>query len=62
MRKTREWEHVFSMPSQIGRMIIIDRECDFTTPMLTQLCYQGMIDEVMGVKDGTFLRFANFHS
>jgi hypothetical protein len=45
------------MPSQIGRMIIIDRECDFVTPILTQLSYQGMIDEVIGVRDGIVLYY-----
>jgi len=38
---------------QIGRMIIIDRECDFVSPLLTQLIYGGLIDETIGIKDNT---------
>jgi vacuolar protein sorting-associated protein 33A len=31
-------------------VIIIDREVDFVTPLLTQLTYEGLIDEVFGVQ------------
>lgn len=32
-------------------IIIIDREVDFVTPLLTQLTYEGLIDEVFGVQN-----------
>lgn len=32
-------------------VIIIDREVDFVTPLLTQLTYEGLIDEVFGVQN-----------
>lgn len=32
-------------------VIIIDREVDFVTPLLTQLTYEGLIDEVFGIQD-----------
>lgn len=37
---------------QIGRMIIIDRDCDYVTPLLSQLIYGGLIDETFGNQDG----------
>ncbi|KAJ2907058.1 hypothetical protein MKZ38_008626 [Zalerion maritima] len=32
-------------------VIIIDREVDFLTPLLTQLTYKGLIDEVFGIQN-----------
>ncbi|KAJ1327619.1 vacuolar protein sorting-associated protein 33A [Microdochium nivale] len=32
-------------------IIIIDREVDFVTPLLTQLTYEGLIDEVWGIEN-----------
>ncbi|KAK0734114.1 small conjugating protein ligase-like protein [Lasiosphaeria miniovina] len=32
-------------------IIIIDREVDFVTPLLTQLTYEGLIDEVFGIQN-----------
>jgi hypothetical protein len=34
---------------QIDELIIIDRSVDFVTPMLTQLTYEGLIDESFGL-------------
>ncbi|OAP63522.1 hypothetical protein AYL99_02749 [Fonsecaea erecta] len=40
-----------SMPStSIEQLIIIDREVDFATALLTQLTYEGLIDELIGIK------------
>ncbi len=41
-----------TIPSQIGRMIIIDRSCDFVSPILTPNTYSGLIDELFDIKDG----------
>lgn len=39
------------MPSaNIESLIIIDREIDFATPLLTQLTYEGLIDEKFGIQ------------
>lgn len=39
------------MPSaSIESLIVIDREIDFVTVLLTQLTYQGLIDEMFGVQ------------
>ncbi|KAL8990613.1 MAG: hypothetical protein Q9177_000763, partial [Variospora cf. flavescens] len=40
------------MPSStIESLIIIDREVDMVTPLLTQLTYEGLIDEIFGIKN-----------
>ncbi|KKK20273.1 vacuolar sorting protein [Aspergillus rambellii] len=39
------------LPSaHIESLIVIDREVDFGTPLLTQLTYEGLIDELVGIK------------
>jgi vacuolar protein sorting-associated protein 33A len=37
--------------SSIEQLIIIDREVDFGTPLLTQLTYEGLIDEFVGIQN-----------
>ena len=37
---------------QIDGLIIVDRSVDWVTPMCTQLTYQGMLDEYIGIKNG----------
>lgn len=32
-------------------MIVLDRSVDWVTPMCTQLTYEGLIDEIMGIKN-----------
>lgn len=40
------------MPSaSIESLIIIDREVDFATPLLSQLTYEGLIDELYGINN-----------
>lgn len=40
-----------TMPSTtIENLIIIDRDVDFATALLTQLTYEGLIDELVGIK------------
>ncbi|KAI8464581.1 MAG: Sec1-like protein [Monoraphidium minutum] len=38
---------------RIGRAILIDREVDLITPMMTQITFEGLIDEVTGIKHGS---------
>ncbi|KAL2263240.1 hypothetical protein VTK26DRAFT_7659 [Humicola hyalothermophila] len=40
-----------SPSTTIESVIIIDREVDFVTPLLTQLTYEGLIDEVFGIQN-----------
>ncbi|KAJ8120024.1 hypothetical protein ONZ43_g3162 [Nemania bipapillata] len=37
--------------NSLESIVIIDREVDFVTPLLTQLTYEGLIDEVWGIQN-----------
>ena len=37
---------------QIDMILLIDREVDMVTPLCTQLTYEGLIDEIIGVHNG----------
>jgi hypothetical protein len=47
----------------VDSLIILDRSVDWVTPMCTQLTYEGMIDEFVGIKNckwiGLSLKFTN---
>lgn len=34
----------------LGELIVIDRDVDMVTPLMTQLTYEGLIDETIGIK------------
>eukprot|EP00814_Leptocylindrus_danicus_P010028 CAMPEP_0116033804 /NCGR_PEP_ID=MMETSP0321-20121206/19213_1 /TAXON_ID=163516 /ORGANISM="Leptocylindrus danicus var. danicus, Strain B650" /LENGTH=694 /DNA_ID=CAMNT_0003509961 /DNA_START=24 /DNA_END=2109 /DNA_ORIENTATION=+ len=38
--------------SDIDAMIIMDRTLDLVTPMLTPLTYEGLVDDIIGMKNG----------
>ena len=40
-------------PSQIDTMIIFDRQVDLISPLITQLTYEGLIDEFFGIKNSS---------
>lgn len=40
-----------SMSGEIDSLLLIDRSCDLVTPLLTQLTYEGLIDELFGIKN-----------
>lgn len=40
-----------SPSTTIDSVIIIDREVDFVTPLLTQLTYEGLVDELFGIEN-----------
>ncbi|KAK4687121.1 vacuolar protein sorting-associated protein 33A, partial [Tremellales sp. Uapishka_1] len=42
---------------QVDALIILDRSVDWVTPMCTQLTYEGMLDEFVGIKNGGFFPF-----
>lgn len=35
---------------KIDNLILIDRSVDYLTPMMTQLTYEGLVDEYLGIK------------
>eukprot|EP00764_Aduncisulcus_paluster_P011490 gnl/Carplike_NY0171/4438_a6026_221.p1 GENE.gnl/Carplike_NY0171/4438_a6026_221~~gnl/Carplike_NY0171/4438_a6026_221.p1 ORF type:complete len:747 (+),score=191.34 gnl/Carplike_NY0171/4438_a6026_221:47-2242(+) len=53
VRLRHEYSHLRleeqSEPSKITQLIIIDRTYDLYTPMLTQLTYEGLVDEYIGI-------------
>jgi hypothetical protein len=43
-----------SVPAdRFDSLIILDRTVDMITPLLTQLTYEGLIDELIGIKNCT---------
>ena len=43
---------VASGSSQIDTVILLDRSVDLLSPMCTQLTYEGLIDEILGINNG----------
>ncbi|WFC98394.1 Vacuolar protein-sorting-associated protein 33 [Malassezia yamatoensis] len=41
-----------SVSPQIEALVVLDRDIDLITPFSTQLTYEGLIDEVIGVENG----------
>ena len=39
------------MSDKVDSLIIVDRSVDWVTPMCTQLTYEGMLDEFVGIKN-----------
>ena len=40
--------------NRLDCLIVIDRKVDMVTPLLTQLTYEGLIDEALGMKNCKF--------
>lgn len=47
--------------SEMDTLLVLDRTIDLATPLLTQLTYEGLIDEAVGIKHG-FARFPFDHT
>ena len=45
----------------IDTLIIIDRNVDLVTPLLTQLTYEGLIDEFFGIQNCVFYTLSADH-
>ena len=39
---------------QIDNLLILDRNVDLLTPLLSQLTYEGLIDEIFNIKNSKF--------
>ena len=37
----------------LDEIILIDRAVDMITPMCTQLTYEGLVDEILGIRNGS---------
>lgn len=44
---------LLTQSEKIDSLIVLDRRVDMVTPLLTQLTYEGLIDELIGVKNCT---------
>jgi len=42
--------------SQIDRLLVIDRTTDPISPLVTQLTYEGLIDEAFGIANCKYVR------
>ncbi|KAL7412422.1 vacuolar protein sorting 33A [Mrakia frigida] len=51
LRQTDSSSSPLPLSTQIDAMIVLDRSVDWVTPMCTQLTYEGLIDEIMGIKN-----------
>ena len=51
MRKEMQNQDLELNHPQFDTMIIIDRQVDMITPLLTQLTYEGLIDELWGIQN-----------
>lgn len=54
MRKQIGSEVFKNVTPEIDTLILIDRKVDMVSPMLTQFTYEGLIDELFGVRNGFF--------
>lgn len=52
MRSELQTDMFNNVVPEISNVILIDRNVDLVSPMLTQLTYEGLIDEVFGIEDG----------
>lgn len=57
MRRETQSESPSVMP-QIDNLILLDRSVDLMTPMLSQLTYEGLIDEIFGIQNCKYMCFA----
>ncbi|KAG6380785.1 Sec1-like protein [Boletus reticuloceps] len=43
--------NALNLPPPFDSLIILDRHVDMVTPLLTQLTYQGLVDELVGIRN-----------
>ena len=48
-------DHSEEEHSQIDRLLIFDRSADLVTPLVTQLTYEGLIDEAYGINNSKYI-------
>lgn len=54
-------DNLSTRSDKMDSLIIIDRRVDMVTPLLTQLTYEGLIDEMIGVKNCAPLTLSQLH-
>ena len=53
---------LLSSSPKIDSLIVLDRRVDMITPLLTQLTYEGLVDELIGIKNCEFSWLESFHN
>mmetsp|Transcript_30543 Transcript_30543/g.58825 ORF Transcript_30543/g.58825 Transcript_30543/m.58825 type:complete len:626 (-) Transcript_30543:289-2166(-) len=53
MRREQGQKAPSPVNAEVETLILIDRDVDLVTPMCTQLTYEGLIDEVLRISNGT---------
>lgn len=48
-------ERAPTVETRFDSLIVLDRRVDMITPMLTQLTYEGLIDEFVGIRNCAFV-------
>lgn len=44
-------DFITDIPSEVDTLLILDRSVDLVTPLMTQLTYEGLIDELYGIEN-----------
>lgn len=44
-------DFISDIPSEVDTLLILDRSIDLVTPLMTQLTYEGLIDELYGIEN-----------
>ncbi len=50
MKRDLSNTEIIHRPSKIDNLVLLDRNTDLLTPMMTQLTYEGLIDETFEIK------------
>jgi hypothetical protein len=53
VQRSPQGQIYFAGSCSIDELLLIDREVDCVTPLCTQLTYEGLLEETMGIKNGT---------
>jgi hypothetical protein len=54
MKRDLSKNEITNRPSKIDNLVLLDRNIDLLTPMMTQLTYEGLIDETFDIKYSMF--------
>nr|XP_006818336.1 PREDICTED: vacuolar protein sorting-associated protein 33B-like [Saccoglossus kowalevskii] len=48
----RQGELKSALNNEIGHLILLDRDIDYVTPLCSTVTYEGLLDEIFGIKSG----------
>jgi hypothetical protein len=51
LRQNDTTSYALPLSAEIDAMIVLDRSVDWLTPMCIQWTYEGLVDEVLGIKN-----------